>query len=118
MEGALNLASVAEVQLVCILQEALTNVRKHARATEVKVNISKIANMEGEQVVMHVHDDGVGFTSKGSRRSFGMQTMRERAESVGGNLSIQSEAGRGTEIECRLPCLLREQQRKPSLIIQ
>jgi signal transduction histidine kinase len=117
-DGALNLASVAEVQLVCILQEALTNVRKHAKATEVKVRISKTVDMEGERIVMHVHDDGVGFTTKGSRRSFGVQTMRERAESVGGNLSIRSETGKGTEIKCELPCLQREQQRKPSLIIQ
>jgi signal transduction histidine kinase len=117
VEGELNLSSVAEVQLVCILQEALTNVRKHAKAAGVEVVIFRTADREGERIVMQVRDDGVGFTSKGSRRSFGMQTMRERAESVGGKLAIQSEAGQGTRIECRLPCLSAEQQRKPSLVI-
>ena len=118
MDGDLDLASVAEVQLVCILQEALANVRKHAKAAGVEVTIAKVDNKEGEEIVMEIQDNGVGFVSKRSRRSFGLQTMRERAESAGGNLSIRSESGSGTRIECRLPCLQREQQRKQSVIIQ
>ena len=116
-EGDLNLASVAEVQLVCILQEALTNVRKHAQAERVDVSFSKENHGEGDHVHMRIIDDGVGFVMAGSRRSFGLQTMRERAESVSGSLWINSENGNGTAIECRLPCLQQERLPKQSVVI-
>lgn len=118
VDGELNLSSIAEVQLVCILQEALTNVRKHAQAGRVDVAIWKEKKEEGEYIHMHVDDDGVGFQTVGSKRSFGLQTMRERAEGSGGSLNIQSVVGRGTHIECRLPCLQRERLQKQSVVIQ
>ena len=117
VDGALNLASVAEVQLVCILQEALANVRKHANASQVKVVIAKEGQKNFEKITMSVQDNGIGFLLAGSRRSFGLQTMRERAESVGGRLFIKSETGHGTQIECRLPCLQQERVQKRSVII-
>jgi signal transduction histidine kinase len=116
VEGDLNLSSVAEVQLVCILQEALTNVRKHALAGRVDVLIEKRVEGSNHSVYMKVIDDGSGFTSYESRRSFGLQTMRERAQSVGGALTIQSNAQRGTMIECCLPCLEPEKLKKQSLV--
>jgi len=118
VEGELGLASVAEVQLVCILQEALTNVRKHARAKHVGVTISKDSQKHIEEIHMLVQDDGVGFMPAGSKRSFGLQTMRERAESVGGGLLIESEHQKGTRIECRLPCLQQERLQKRSLVLR
>ncbi len=118
VDGELNLSSIAEVQLVCILQEALTNVRKHAQAGHVDVAIWREKREEGEYIHMHVDDDGVGFQTAGSKRSFGLQTMRERAESSGGSLYIRSAVGRGTHIECRLPCLQRERLQKQSVVIQ
>ena len=90
VDGDFNLSSVAEVQLVCILQEALTNVRKHAKAGQVDVTIGKETHTDGDYIHMQVIDDGVGFQMAGSKRNFGLQTMRERAESVGGNLAIKS----------------------------
>jgi nitrate/nitrite-specific signal transduction histidine kinase len=117
VEGELNLASIAEVQLVCILQEALTNVRKHSRATQVKVTISRETRNGAENICMRIHDDGIGFTAAGSKRNFGLQTMRERAESANGSLSIQSSRGHGTSIECHLPCLRPEQIQKQSIVI-
>lgn len=117
VEGELNLASLAEVQLVCILQEALTNVRKHANAHCVKATITKSNRDDGDEIVMHVHDDGIGFKLATSRRNFGLQTMKERAESVGGRLSIRSSAKSGTLIECRLPCIQQERLKKHSVII-
>lgn len=116
-EGELNLSSIADVQLVCILQEALTNVRKHSRATYVKVVVSKESWNGGEKICMRVHDNGIGFTPASSRRNFGLQTMRERAEGVNGTLIIQPNPGYGTSIECRLPCLQPEQIRKQSVVI-
>jgi signal transduction histidine kinase len=113
----LNLASVAEVQLVCILQEALTNVRKHARAHSVRVTVMKEEYQHSEHIYMWIIDDGIGFAMAGSKRSFGLQTMHERAASVGGSLLIHSMQGQGTTIECRLPCLQAERLQKQSVVI-
>jgi nitrate/nitrite-specific signal transduction histidine kinase len=117
IDGTLNLSSVAEVQLVCILQEALTNVRKHAQASQVDVVITKDLHANVDQVHMQILDDGVGFTMAGSKRNFGLQTMRERAESVNGDLAINSGQGLGTTIECWLPCLQPERVQKQSVVI-
>jgi signal transduction histidine kinase len=113
----LNLASIAEVQLTCILQEALANVRKHAKATRVEVRLFKEEGEETEQVCMEVVDNGTGFATRGAKRSFGLQTMRERASSVGGSLEVRSSPGKGTSIICRLPCLQPEQMQERSVVL-
>ena len=118
INGDLDLSSIAEVQLVCILQEALTNVRKHAKANCVDVVITKADHRNIAQIHMQIMDDGVGFSMAGSRRSFGLQTMRERAESVNGSILIQSNNGSGTIVECWLPCLQPEQLQKQSVVIR
>jgi len=117
VDGDLNLSSVAEVQLVCILQEALTNVRKHAGAGQVDVVLSKDVSGNTDWIHMRVQDDGVGFKMAGSKRNFGLQTMRERAESVSGRLVIQSGHGPGTCIESWFPCLQPERLQKQSVVI-
>ena len=101
----INLSSIAEVQLVCILQEALANVRKHAAAENVKLFITRNEELEGECIQMKVIDDGIGFAVGDSKRRFGLLTMRERASSVGGVLLINSIVGKGTTITCNIPCL-------------
>ncbi len=117
--GPLNLASLAEVQLVCILQEALTNVRKHAQARCVRVRIAqKLSLNQCEYLLMDVTDDGIGFVEKNGKRSFGLQTMHERALAVGGELVVQSMPGSGTSLICRLPCLSEEKLRKQNLVFQ
>ncbi|MCA9330972.1 GAF domain-containing protein, partial [Candidatus Saccharibacteria bacterium] len=95
----LGLSPMAEVQLVCILHEALANVRKHAHAQNVKVSLYR----EGQVACLEIHDDGVGFTSPISKNRFGLHTMLERAQSVGGKFWVQSEPGQGTHIFCKLP---------------
>jgi len=117
VDGDLNLSSVAEVQLVCILQEALTNIRKHARARQVSIVIGKEKHGDEDHIHMQIIDDGIGFQMSSSKRHFGLQTMQERAESVGGNLSIKSGNGNGTHIECRLPCLLPERLQRQSVVL-
>lgn len=107
VEGELNLASLAEVQLVCILQEALANVRKHAKATLVTVTISRKSVNENESIFVSVKDNGLGFLERNSKRSFGLQTMKERAASVHGVLRIHSLPGEGTTVEYSFPCLSR-----------
>lgn len=117
--GSLNLASLAEVQLVCILQEALTNVRKHAAADYVNVRITQKTNInQYEYLLLEVSDDGVGFDDHNGNRSFGLQTMQERALAVGGEVTIQSVLGKGTSVICRFPCLGEEHIRKQNVVFQ
>ena len=127
----LALSSIAEVQLVCILQEALTNVRKHSQAAHVAVHVARQdddertvfptllsrASESGEYIHVTVEDDGEGFELNNSKRSFGLQTMRERAQSVGGDLEVISGQGKGTRVKLRLPCVNQEAVKKPSLIL-
>jgi signal transduction histidine kinase len=94
-----------ELQLIRIVQEALTNVRKHARASAAKVDIRR----RDGQVICSVTDDGVGFNPEARPRSdfprFGLATMRERAESVGGRLRVVSMPGKGTTVAFELPVI-------------
>lgn len=114
----LDLASLAEVQLVCILQEALTNVRKHSRAENVSVTLDRVLTVEGQGILLDIVDDGQGFEAAAHKRSFGLQTMRERAESMGGDLEVRSAPGQGTLVECRMPCLSQEQRHTHGYLIQ
>ena len=59
---------------------------------------------------------GSGLQQGRAKRSFGLQTMRERASSVGGSLEVQSSPGKGTSIMCRLPCLQPEQMQERSVL--
>lgn len=99
----LKLAPIAEVQLLRIVQEALTNVRKHAQAKRAWVRIE--ANNGDTKII--VEDDGKGFDlNEVARRKghhFGLQTMRERAEEIGATFDIQTGEGQGTKIIVRLP---------------
>ncbi|MCK5553422.1 MAG: sensor histidine kinase, partial [Deltaproteobacteria bacterium] len=97
------LSTTTEFQVIRIIQEALTNVRKHAQASHAWVRIST----EGDQVEVVIEDDGQGFDVSHIRRGdwprFGLQTMRERAESVRGSLDIKSAHGQGTKVTLRVP---------------
>jgi signal transduction histidine kinase len=83
-----------------ILQEALTNVAKHAQAAEVRVQLWADAH----QVVLSVRDTGIGF-ERGAVDStrLGLLGMRERAELLQGTFALHSEVGQGTEIRVTLP---------------
>jgi signal transduction histidine kinase len=87
-----------------IVQEALNNAIKHARAHEILVLLD---GSEPKQLCLSISDDGVGFIPGPSEESqtggFGMKTMRERAETLGGNLRVISAPGKGTAIEVTIP---------------
>lgn len=85
-----------------IVQEALTNVTRHAQARQVEIHLFKL---ESDLVVV-VQDDGQGIRPKapGSGSSYGLIGMRERAELLGGSLHIDSSPHQGTRIEAHLPC--------------
>jgi signal transduction histidine kinase len=84
-----------------IVQESLTNVVKHAKASAVEVIIST----ESDAITVTVRDDGVGFSTSKPRKpqSYGLLGVRERAYLLGGQTRIVSAPGSGTEIEVRLP---------------
>ena len=102
IEGDLRLKPSVELQLVRIVQEALSNVRKHARASTARVTIRE---RQG-RVTTTIEDDGVGFNAgapaRGEFPRFGLSTMRERAESAGGALAIESKPGGGTVVRLEL----------------
>jgi len=116
LHGELKLSSIAEVQLVCILQESLANVRKHAHAHKVDVSLSRMKENGKDWISLQVLDDGIGLTGQRSKHSFGLNTMQERARSVGGALELQSPPGKGTLVACRLPCLETERLKESQII--
>jgi signal transduction histidine kinase len=93
-----------ETALYRVLQGALSNVVKHARARDVKVSIG---GMGQTVVVMIIEDNGVGFSASRNppQGAFGLAAMRDRIESLGGRLHVESRPARrtGTRIEIDLP---------------
>jgi PAS domain S-box-containing protein len=85
-----------ELAIYRIVQEALNNIAKHARASRADVWIE----VSEERVSLTVTDDGVGFDSASPQKhtSYGLTTMRERAEAVGATFGVESSPGRGTRI--------------------
>lgn len=104
-EGArqLTFAPAVELQLIRIVQEALTNVRKHAHARHAVVHLA----LQDGHAEMRIEDDGRGFdpahVARGNWPQFGLQTMRERAESVGGAFFVVSRPNVGTQIVVEIP---------------
>jgi PAS domain S-box-containing protein len=92
-----------ELHLYRIAQEALANVARHARARRVMVRLK----LSGNQLVLTVRDDGVGFASdaKHTAGGLGLVTMRERAELMQAQLKMRSTAGRGTEVRVAVAML-------------
>lgn len=92
-----------EVQLLRVVQEALTNVRKHAGARRARVRLAR----DNGWVTLSIEDRGRGFdlaaVEGASGNRFGLRTMRERVERVGGVLAIETGRGRGTKVVARLP---------------
>ncbi len=92
----------SEIQIIRVVQEALTNVRKHSGATAATVCVAE----SGGTVTFVVEDDGCGFDAteeESDRGGFGLHSMCERMELIGGTLLIDSASGRGTRIVAELP---------------
>jgi PAS domain S-box-containing protein len=87
-----------ELTLFRILQEALKNIEKHARASRVDVRLGRA----GGEISLEIADNGIGFNPEGNA-GFGLLGMRERAAYGGGSLTVTSGRRRGTEIGVRLP---------------
>ncbi|MEN9478953.1 MAG: hypothetical protein RLZZ298_348 [Pseudomonadota bacterium] len=107
-EGA-PLQPTDEIQVMHIVQESLSNIRKHAQATTVTVSVFRSMG----QLRVEVVDDGQGFDVVNeprvlSDRHVGLKIMRERAHRVGGECLISSKIGQGTRVVLNLPRLQKE----------
>ena len=96
-----QLPPLVESELLRILQEALTNVRKHANAQHIQIDL----DIQNNFAILRIEDNGAGFVYNPDLRSqhFGLSIMRERAERLGGAFDVQSEPGKGTVILAKLP---------------
>jgi signal transduction histidine kinase len=98
----LNLDPETEIHLLRIVQESVSNARKHSSATEVILKIS----IEGNELFMRIEDNGIGFDPWQVKlwRSphFGLQTMGERAEKIGASFKVESAQGQGVRVIVRL----------------
>ncbi len=93
----------AQVVMLRSLQESLSNVRKHARACLVTVEVET----SGSGTVLRVSDDGVGFDPDAVRTGFGLDGLADRVALAGGSLAVTSAAGAGTVLEIHLPAAQR-----------
>ncbi|HEX9016099.1 MAG TPA: ATP-binding protein, partial [Chloroflexota bacterium] len=100
-----RLPKPVEAQLYRIVQEMLTNVSKHSRASRVAITMT----MAGETLRILVEDDGIGFdASTATSRpdsGLGLLTMRERAGLLGGTFNLRSTPGHGTSVEITVPAV-------------
>lgn len=100
-----HLNPAAETELLRVVQEALTNVRRHANAHEVTVTLSYLDGL----MLIDVADDGTGFDLRDTACGVGLAAMRERAQSLGGRLTVESTPGEGTTIAVSVPVPARPQ---------
>ncbi|MCQ4086885.1 sensor histidine kinase [Saccharibacillus sp. JS10] len=101
VESCDELSEAIEQQLFLIVQEAMGNIVKHAQAQMVSLSLRE----NERQVLLSISDDGKGFASGATQRqgSYGLTTMRERAEKLGGRAEILSKPGEGTTIRIHIP---------------
>lgn len=98
----LYLSETIEEHVFRIVQEALSNILRHASATKVNVDISRRAR----ELFIHIRDDGKGFDvnhQSDRKTSYGLKTMHERSEELGGTFTVRSNIEEGTYIDIRIP---------------
>lgn len=89
----------AQAEVLRIVQEAMTNARRHADATVVQVRVAR----DGDLLRVSVADNGRGFNPEDVGRGFGLDSMRQRSAVIGGELSVTSAPQNGTRVELLLP---------------
>jgi signal transduction histidine kinase len=93
-----ELSAAAEVAIYRIVQEALTNVVRHAQASRCSIQLRN----EEQAVLLVIQDNGTGVI-QASSGGFGIRSMRERAEELGGRYELDARSGEGTRIKVRIP---------------
>jgi two-component system, NarL family, sensor histidine kinase LiaS len=95
-----GLSKGVEDHLFRLLQESLSNALRHSGASLIKLQLTQTSGA----VVLKVHDNGKGFdVTEEKKASYGLKTMKERCEELGGKLTITSRAGEGTFVDVRIP---------------
>jgi signal transduction histidine kinase len=93
--GKFNLPSEIQMTFYRVCQEALNNIAKHAKASQVKIDLKQ----DGAVIELRIHDDGEGFDPEQTFSGhYGLSMMRERAEAAGALLTVTSQPGHGTEL--------------------
>ncbi|WP_084964306.1 sensor histidine kinase [Thermoactinospora rubra] len=95
------LEAQVQAELLRVAQEAVANVRRHARARQVTLTLSYMEDL----IVLDVHDDGDGFDPGRTAPGHGLSIMRERMEQLGGTLLVESAPGAGTTVVAGLPAV-------------
>ncbi|MBB6674983.1 sensor histidine kinase [Cohnella nanjingensis] len=105
MDDELPLNKGVENHLFRMVQEALSNTLRHARATKMDIALHR----RGETVRLAIRDNGVGFDVQEKKHaSYGLVSMEERVNELGGSLNVASAPGKGTRIEIRVPIVAEE----------
>ncbi len=96
-----------EDQLFRMIQEAISNVLRHAKATQLECQLRQTS----QELKVKLIDNGIGFDTKTVHQgSYGLHTMRERMNEIGGTLHIVSVPGKGTQIEANIPIAWKEEK--------
>ncbi len=95
-----DISGVVANQLYQIAQEAVNNAVKHAAPTSITVRILS-ERVGSHDMLLAVEDDGKGFQESSENRGMGTQIMQYRADVIGGSISVHSQPGSGTTVECR-----------------
>ncbi len=99
VSGERALPLVTEQTLFRILQEALANVSRHSKANNIEIGL----DYTNGHIALAITDDGQGFEAQKKKVGIGLSSMRERAESLGGTLTVKSSPGKGTTVLCTIP---------------
>jgi signal transduction histidine kinase len=97
--SGVRLAPEVERAMIGIVREALHNVRKHANAESVRLEVRRV----DDEVEIAVIDDGIGFEGPSPTGHFGLEQIRELAEETGGRLETRSSRGTGTSVKAWIP---------------
>ena len=97
-EFPVSLPAKESVDLLRVLQEALTNTRRHSGASSIEVRL----RTENQEVLVEIVDDGRGFDPLSVRTGVGLSAMCERIEGLGGKIEVRSRPGEGTKVKVRI----------------
>lgn len=101
LTGGEQVPETAQQELIRFVQEALSNIARHSRASQAAVEMS----CRGGRLVLSIQDNGVGFDPAAvqAKPGYGLSTMRERVTRLGGRLSVQARPGQGTRVTAEIP---------------
>lgn len=94
-----NIEKAIEDNLFRVVQEAISNIVRHSKATTLSIKLFEKSDL----LFLFIEDNGIGIDTENNNTSYGLETMKERVEEVGGNFNIISIINKGTRLEIRVP---------------